>query len=87
VGSLAQLCEDIRDAVDERGGHHCFAQSVSDYHQKTGLPMEGLWAVVNAVIEGVRPAKIVKRLMKSHGGTAEEWLRWLAIAKTKPDCS
>jgi len=86
VGGLSQLCEDIRDAVDEQGARKCFQASVLKYHKETGLSMDGLWAVVDGVLKGYDPAKMLKRLHKSWGGQPEQWAKWFAIAKTRPDC-
>lgn len=86
VGGLSQLCEDIRDAVDDQGARECFRKSLLSYQKKSGLPIDGLWAVVDGVIQGYNPEKLLKRLHKSWGGKPEQWAEWFAIAKTKPDC-
>lgn len=86
VGHLSQLCEDIRDAVDEQGARKCFEKSLLQFHKESGLPIDGLWAVVHGVIQGYSPEKLLKRLHKSWGGQPEQWAKWFAIAKTKPDC-
>ena len=85
--SLAQLCEDIRDAVDDEGGGRCFDRSLEAFQKETGLPVDGLWAVVDGVVAGAKPAKLLNRLHKSWGGDMKDWIRWYKLAATKPDCS
>ena len=86
VSALLQLAEEIRNAVDDEGWKHCFDKSVNRYHDKTGLPIEGLWAAVEGVVAGYNPEKLLKRLHKSWGGSPEQWVEWFAIAKKRPDC-
>lgn len=86
VGCFSQLCESVRDAIDDEGWKGCFQPSVFAYHSKTGLPIPGLWAAVEAVVSGQNPGKVLKRLQKSWGGSPEQWVQWFAIAKKKPDC-
>ena len=83
---LAQLAEEIRDAVDDEGWKHCFQKSLNKFHAETGLPVAGLWAAVDGVVQGYNPEKLLKRLHKSWGGSPNDWARWFAIAKEKPDC-
>ena len=83
---MSQLCEDIRNAVDEMGAKRCYQKSVMAYHKKTGLPLDGLWSAVDAVLQGYNPEKTLKRLHKSWGGSPEEWAKWFALAQQRPDC-
>ena len=83
---FSQLCEEIRNAVDDDGWKHCFQKSVFKYHKETGLPIDGLWAAVEGVVQGYNPEKLLKTLHKSWGGSPEHWAQWFAIAKEKPDC-
>jgi len=87
VGLLAQLCESVRDVIGDEGWKGCFQQSVFAYHRKTGLPIPGLWSAVEAAVSGQTPDKVLKRLQKSWGGSPEDWVRWFAIAKQRPDCT
>jgi hypothetical protein len=86
VGLLSQLCETVRDAIEDDGWKGCFQKSVFAYHKKTGLPIPGLWAAVEAVVSGQQPGKVLPRLQKSWGGSPEQWVRWFTIAKQRPDC-
>lgn len=83
---LQQLCEEIRNAVDDEGWKGCFQKSLFKYHKETGLPVDGLWAAVEGVVKGYNPEKLLKRLHKSWGGSPDEWVRWFKIAKERPDC-
>lgn len=83
---LVHLIEEIRDAINDEGWKGCFQKSLFKYHGKTGLPVDGLWAAVEGVVDGHNPEKLLKRLHKSWGGTPEQWVKWFAIAKGKPDC-
>jgi len=86
VGHLSALCEAVRDAIDGEGWGGCFQASVFAYHRKTGLPIPGLWAAVEAAIQGYSPERMLKRLQQSWGGTPAEWVQWFLIAKKRPDC-
>ena len=86
VGYLSQLAEEIRDAVDSEGAKDCFRQSVLAFAKETGLPEQGLWMAVDAVINRYNPEKVLKRLHKSWGGDPKEWARFYALALKKPDC-
>lgn len=86
MGFLSQVCEEIRDAVDDEGGKDCYRQTVLDFAKKTGLPEQGLWAAVDAVIRRYNPEKILKRLHKSWGGDPKDWAKFFALAQKQPDC-
>jgi hypothetical protein len=86
VGIFTSLCEDIRNAVDDQGAKGCFQKSVLRYSKKTGIPTPPLWVVVNSVIRGDRPEKVLKVLQKKWGGSPQQWMRWWSIVRTRPDC-
>lgn len=86
VGIFSQVCEEIRGAVDDAGAKDCFRQSLLAYAKKTGLPEQGLWVIVDAVISGYTPGKVLKKLHKTWGGNPKDWARWYAIAQKRPDC-
>ena len=86
MGIFAKLCEELRSAVDTEGAKGCYQGAVEKYARETGLPTEGLWSVVDGVIAGHKPEKMVKRMHKSFGGTPEQWTKWIAVAQTKPGC-
>jgi len=83
---MAQLCEEIRDAVDDEGWKGCFQKSLFKFHKKTNLPIDGLWSAVEGVIRGYNPEKLLNRLHKSWGGSPDDWAEWFAIASERPDC-
>jgi len=86
VTQLSQLCEEIRNAVDDQGAKECYRSAVVAYAKKTGLPEQGLWVVIDSVLEGGRPDKTLKRLHKSWGGDPGDWAEWYAIAQKRPSC-
>ena len=86
MGHLTWLSEEIRSAIDLEGWKGCFQPSVFAYHRKTGLPIPGLWAAVEAVVKGEIPGKVLKRLQASWGGSPDQWAQWFVIAKRRPDC-
>lgn len=83
---FSQLCEDIRNAVDDQGAKECYRKSVDAFARKSGLPIAGLWAVVDHVLNGDNPEKALKRLQKSWGGEPTMWAQWWKMAQSKPDC-
>lgn len=80
------ICEEIRSAVDDLGAKGCYKKSVKAFSAESGIPEDGLWAAVDAVLQGFNLAKSAKKLQRSYGGTPDKWTRWFEIAKTKPDC-
>lgn len=98
MGRLSQICEEIRsqlyrietssgdNAIDDQGWKGCFQRSVFEYNKKTGLPIDGLWVAVEAVVSGHNKAKVLQRLYKSWGGSLEDWVKWFMIAQKMPDC-
>ena len=83
---LRQIVEEVRDAIDDEGAKECFRRSVNEYAKETGLPVDGLWLAVEGILQGYDTKKLLKRLLKSWGGSEEEWTRWLMLARTRPDC-
>lgn len=86
VGILSQVVEDIRNAVDDQGAKGCYRKTLVSFAKKSGLPIEGLWSVVDHILNGDNPEKVLKRLHKSYGGNPGDWAKWWSIALTKPDC-
>jgi hypothetical protein len=80
------LLEELRSAVDDEGAKGCFKKSVNSYSKVSGINIQGLWAVVEAILQGANREKTLKRLQKAWGGPPKLWERWWAIAQTKPDC-
>ena len=83
MGFLKELCEDIRNAIDDEGAKECYRASVEAYAKKTGLPEDGLWSAVDAALKGYNPEKILTRLIKSWGGSVDVWAKWYAMAQEK----
>ncbi len=86
MGRFSNLCEDLRNAIDDEGAKGCFKKSVGRFSHVSGIPREGLWAAVDGVLQGFDAAKMIRKLSKSWGGTPQQWELWIKIAKTKPDC-
>ena len=86
MGMFSQLLEDTRNAVDDQGATGCYQKSVESFAKESGLPIDGLWDVVDHVLNGDNPEKVLKRLQKSWGGDPSLWVQWWKIAQTKPDC-
>ena len=86
MGILRTICESLRSEVDERGAAGCYKKSVQRYHRMTGLDILGLWAVVDGVLRGDKEDKLLKRIHKTYGGDPNDWAKWLAVSRTKPDC-
>ena len=86
MGIFVDLCEQLRNAVDDQGAKECYRQSVEAYAKKTGLPEEGLWAAVDGALQGYKPGKILRRLNKSWGGTPEVWGKWYAMVQSMRGC-
>lgn len=92
---LRRLIEDLRDtlahdnaqnAVDLEGAKGCYSDLVNDYAEKTGLPLDGLWSVVDGVLTGAKTEKLLRKLHKSWGGTPEQWIKFYATIREKPRC-
>ena len=83
---FSQLCEEIKTAVDDEGAKDCFRPAVLAFAKKSGLPEQGLWVAVDAVLKGYTPEKVLKRLHKSWGGDPVDWARWYSIAQKRPGC-
>lgn len=86
VGLFGVIVEELRDAVDQEGAKWCFKKSLDRYAAETGIDPDGLWAVVDGVLQNADPIKLLSRMEKSWGGTKEQWVKWYKIAKTRPDC-
>jgi len=71
VSVLRKLCEDIRNAVDDLGAKGCYKRSVKAFSVTSGIPEDGLWAAVDAVLQRFNLEKMAKKLQKSYGGTPE----------------
>lgn len=86
MGLFSYLCEELRSEVDEQGARGCYAKSVRAYSRKTGIPIDALWVVVDGILQGSNPVKMLKKIKKSWGGTDEQWVKWMEIAQQRPDC-
>lgn len=86
MAAFRGIIEDIRTEIDQQGAHGCFAKSVDDFSDESGIPEAGLWMVVDGVLEKVKPKKLLRAARSVHGGTPEQWERWYEIACGKPDC-
>jgi hypothetical protein len=86
VSDLLHLCEQIRDVVSSQGWSGCFRKSVFAYHQKTKLPIPGLWSAVESAVVGHDLNKVMIKLQKTWGGSPIQWVKWMQIVKQRPDC-
>ena len=86
MAAFRGIIEDIRSELDQQGAYGCFNLALSKFAVESGLPVDGLWMVVDGVLERVNPKKLLRVVQSVHGGSPEEWERWYQIALGRPDC-
>lgn len=83
---FAKLCEHALAAIDDRGAAGCYGNLVHAFAKKYDMPIEGLWAAINAHLQGTPTDKLVKRMMQAYGGRWEYWMLWRGHIIRQPDC-